>query len=265
MESELLKRARTLADAFLKFVNSSRSPYHVVEWGRQTLTSKGFTELRETDNWKLEKGNKYFFTRNHSTLVAFHVGEAFDPKSTAFQIIGTHTDSPALRLMPVSKGSSKNLSQCHIATYGGGLWHTWFDRDLTLAGKIVHRAGEGYTSTLWDAKRPLLKIPNLAIHLTTDRNKFEPNTETHLRPVISSHLHSKEIEEALDKTAKIFSKHDEGIVKLICDETGIKAEDIIDFDLYFADSNPSSYTGLHEDFISSPRLDNLFSSFHGIC
>ena len=71
-------------------------------------------------------------------------------------------------------------------TYGGGLWHTWFDRDLVLAGKVVYEDGEKLTSKLWESSRPLMKIPNLAIHLRTERNKFEPNPETELRPMVAS-------------------------------------------------------------------------------
>lgn len=104
------------------------------------------------------------------------MGTEFVSRESGFKIIGTHTDSPCLRLTPVSKSSYKSYGQCHISTYGGGLWHTWFDRDLSLAGKVVHKSGDIYTSTLWNSDRPLLKIPNLAIHLSTDRNKFEPST-----------------------------------------------------------------------------------------
>ncbi len=93
-----------------------------------------------------------------------------------FKIIGAHTDSPCLKIAPRSKASFKSFAQSYVMTYGGGLWHTWFDRDLILAGKIVYQDGDKYTSKLWRSKKALLKIPNLAIHLRTDRNKFEPNT-----------------------------------------------------------------------------------------
>jgi aspartyl aminopeptidase len=100
-------------------------------------------------------------------LVAFNVGQTFSPENTGFKIIGAHTDSPCLRIAPVSKGKFKTMKQLHVSTYGGGLWHTWFDRDLILAGRIVYKDGEKYTSKLWESKYPLLKIPNLAIHLRT--------------------------------------------------------------------------------------------------
>lgn len=109
-----------------------------------------------------------------------------------------------------------------------------------------------------------MKIPNLAIHLRTERNKFEPNTETELRPILSSDVHEELLKEEIKKESPIFNKHNGGLINIISKDTGISPEQIIDFDLYFADSNPSSYFGINEDFISSPRLDNLFSSFHGI-
>jgi aspartyl aminopeptidase len=83
-----------------------------------------------------------------------------------------------LKIAPNSKANFKSFAQSYVMTYGGGLWHTWFDRDLILAGKIVYQDGEKFTSKLWRSKKPIVKIPNLAIHLRTDRNKFEPNTET---------------------------------------------------------------------------------------
>ena len=84
-----------------------------------------------------------------------------------------------------------------------------------------------------------------------------------MRPILATDIHSSEIKEAIEKESPIFKKHNGGLIDLISKEIEVKPENIIDFDLYFADANPSSYFGLHEDFISSPRLDNLFSSFHG--
>ena len=169
METSLLARSKTLADASLKFVNYAVSPYHAVDWCRQQLTLRGYKELREIDNWTLEAGQKYFFTRNYTTLIAFNVGSKFDPQQTGFKIIGAHTDSPVLKVNPHSKLTSRGIDQCCVSVYGGGLWHTWFDRDLILAGRVVYEEEGKYTSTLWRSERPLLKIPNLAIHLSSDR------------------------------------------------------------------------------------------------
>lgn len=244
-------------------MNHAVSPYHAVEWFSQHLSKHGFQELKEIENWQLQAGKKYYFTRNFTTIIAFSVGEAFTPESTGFKIIGAHTDSPCLRLNPISKASNKGIDQCHVSTYGGGLWHTWFDRDLILAGRVVFEDDGKYTSRLWRSSQPLLKIPNLAIHLCSDREKFEPNKENHLKPVLDSRAVKDLLEKHLHVEGKIFSKHNEGIVRLVSSELGLKSEKIIDFDLCFADGNPSQLVGLNQDFISSPRLDNLFSSFHG--
>lgn len=150
------------------------------------MTKKGFQELSETDNWSLKKGGRYYFTRNLTTLIAFTVGASFDSNNTGFKIIGAHTDSPCLKLAPVSKLESNGFQQTCVSTYGGGLWHTWFDRDLTIGGRVVYKKGNSYESALFHHPTPLLKVPNLAIHLTSDRNSFAPNTENNLRPIFAS-------------------------------------------------------------------------------
>jgi aspartyl aminopeptidase len=105
-----------------------------------------------------------------------------------FKIIGCHTDSPVLKLAPVSKtGDRAGFQQLTVQLYGGGLWHTWFDRDLTLAGKIIVDDGNGKLSTkYWECKEPILKVPNLAIHLTDRSGTFEPNKESHTKPVLAT-------------------------------------------------------------------------------
>ncbi len=133
---------------------------------------------------------------------------------------------------------------------------------MILTGRVVYKDGEKFTSKLWESKKPILKIPNLAIHLRTERNKFEPNTESELRPIFSSTIHEDIARETLKSEAKILSKHDEALIDLISTDIGVKPEDILDMDLYFADSQKSDFVGLNDDFISSPRLDNLFSSFY---
>jgi aspartyl aminopeptidase len=246
----------------LKFVNYAVSPYHAVDWAKKHLLSKGFKEIQEVDNWNLAAGNKYFFTRNYSTLVAFTVGSKFDPDNTAYNLVGAHTDSPCLKINPVSKATKNGIEQCCISTYGGGLWHTWFDRDLILAGRVVYEHEGKYTSALWRSDRALMKIPNLAIHLSDDRAKFEPSKENHLKPFYDSVVFKKLLNEKLEEEGQIFSKHNAGLIKLVSEQLKISPKSIVDFDFYFADANPSSYVGINEDFISSPRLDNLFSTWH---
>ena len=190
-----LSLSRQLSSDFLSFVSKAVTPFHVVSSCIEKLKKNGFTELSESNAWNLEKGGAYFFTRNNSTIFAFRVGEKFDIENTGFKVIGAHTDSPCLRLSPISKASSQDFNQICVNTYGGGLWHTWFDRELSIAGKVVYTDKDKSTLSdkLFHIDRPLFKIPNLAIHLTPaeNRGKFEFNKESHLRPIFSSAIYEK--------------------------------------------------------------------------
>ena len=142
-----------------------------------------------SDQWKLEAGKGYFFTRNNSTLVAFNIGhKAASEGVSMFKIVGCHTDSPVLKLSPVSKLNDRaGFQQLGVQLYGGGLWHTWFDRDLTLAGKIIVQDESGALGTkYWRSRDPILKVPNLAIHLTDRSGVFEPNKESHTKPLLAT-------------------------------------------------------------------------------
>ena len=268
-----LSAAKALASDFITFINSAVTPFHVVDFSRKKLLFKGFLELHENQNWELKVGGKYFLTRNNSSILAFTVGHKFELEKTGFKIIGAHTDSPCLRLAPISKASNQGFQQLCVTTYGGGLWHTWFDRELSIAGKMIVKDAKTqiYESRLFHIKRPLIKIPNLAIHLvpSESRGKFEFNKESHLRPIISSEIYEKlltqqvPLNEKKSEDAPIFGKkHYEGLLKLIMKEGELENTDsIVDLDGYLFDANPATLFGLNEEFISSARIDNLFSSF----
>jgi aspartyl aminopeptidase len=262
MESNLINDAKPIALDCIDFINNGPSPFHVVDNSRKKLLAKGFTEIHEIDNWKLEAGGRYFFTRNNTTLIAFVVGKAFNPNDTGFKIIGAHTDSPCLRLAPFSKLTAHGFNQACVQTYGGGLFATWLDRDLTLAGRVILKEDNGtLNSKLINLKRPVCNVPNLCIHLKgmDEKKKLEPNAETHLRPVFSTQVY-----EALTLGAGAEKKGDEkhygALLSLIAKEAGVKEENLVDLELSFADTQPSQLVGIHEEFVSSPRLDNLFSS-----
>ncbi|MBA0842883.1 hypothetical protein Goarm_000121 [Gossypium armourianum] len=132
---------------------------------KRQLIAAGFHLLNENDEWDLRPGGRYFFTRNMSCLVAFAVGEKYIV-GNGFHVIAAHTDSPCLKLKPKSASSKSNYLMLNVQTYGGGLWHTWFDRDLSVAGRVIVRASDGsFLHKLVKVKRPLLRVPTLAIHL----------------------------------------------------------------------------------------------------
>ncbi|KAG5148655.1 hypothetical protein JHK82_015536 [Glycine max] len=159
---------------------------------KRRLRSAGYHQLSEREVWELQPGNKYFFTRNHSTIVAFAIGKKY-VAGNGFYIIGAHTDSPCLKLKPVTKVVKAGILEVGVQTYGGGLWHTWFDRDLTVAGRVIVReenAGSvSYSHRLVRIEEPIMRIPTLAIHLDkTVNDGFKFNNENHLIPILATSL-----------------------------------------------------------------------------
>ena len=201
-----------------------------------------------------------------STIVAFTVGKkAAEQGVTLFKIIGCHTDSPVLKLAPISKAADRaGFHQMTVQLYGGGLWHTWFDRDLTLAGKIIVKdSTTGALSTkYWRCKDAILKVPNLAIHLTDRSGTFEPNKEAHTKPILCTAVADQIFGkvQAEGDTYTCEDKHYRTLLARIGADLGISPSAIVDFELNVVDTQPAAIMGLHKEFVSSPRLDNLASS-----
>ncbi|GAB1609286.1 aspartyl aminopeptidase [Argonauta hians] len=245
------------AKEFLKFVDACPSPYHACHVLKTMLVKGGFEELRETDHWKVENSKKYFVTRNESTVVAFAVGSDYKP-GNGFSLVGAHVDSPCLKMKPVSRKEKHGYLLVGVQCYGGGIWPTWLDRDLTLAGRVMIDNGQGLEHRLVDVKKPILRVPNLAVHLHREMvDKVAINKEDHLNAVLATKVQAQLNEQVTDKS----DKHHTVLLKLLATELNVNPDQILDFELCLADTQPAAIGGIFEEFIFSPRLDNLVNSF----
>ncbi|CCM04813.1 uncharacterized protein FIBRA_07006 [Fibroporia radiculosa] len=249
----------------LSFVNSSPTPFHAVQVAALRLENAGFSKLRERDDWErtLQGGGKYYMTRNQSCILAFTVPPKWKP-GVGVSIVGTHIDSPNLRVRPVSKRTKAGYLQVGVETYGSGLWYTWFDRDLSLAGRIILKEKHGgFVSRLVKINRPILRIPSLAIHLDRGAaDKFSFNQETEMVPIlglVENELNSASTSSKI--TSGVQENHHSSLLALLSQELSVSPEDIHDFELHLYDTQLSQLGGLNEEFVFSPRMDNQFSSF----
>ncbi|KAI9718184.1 MAG: hypothetical protein M1828_006816 [Chrysothrix sp. TS-e1954] len=268
---------------FLSFLNASPTPYHAVESAKVKLEAAGFNKIRERDAWStLKPGGKYYLTRNGSSLAAFAIGHKWRP-GNPISMIGTHTDSCCLRLKPVSKKQGDGFLQVGVETYGGGLWHTWFDRDLSLAGRCLIKDKDGcIVPKLVKIDRPLLRIPTLAVHL--DRQEtFSFNKETQLFPIAG--LVAAELDRQAQSGAEgasrdtpsdtkgaasngtqvalkaMTERHHPYMLDVIAKDAGVDVESILDFEMVLYDTQKACLGGLNEELIFSARVDNLGMSF----
>ncbi|KAM5571711.1 hypothetical protein ABKV19_012015 [Rosa sericea] len=254
----------------INFLNACPTAFHAVDEAKKRLRSAGYEQVLEREDWKLEAGKKYYFTRNYSTIVAFAIGKKF-VAGNGFHIVGAHTDSPCLKLKPVSKVAKGGYLEVGVQTYGGGLWHTWFDRDLTIAGRVIVREEKdgvvSYSHRLVRIEEPIMRIPTLAIHLDRDvREAFKVNAQSHLLPVLATAVKAELNKVAAEsdqskETTSINSKHHSLLLQLLADKLGCEPEHISDFELQACDTQPSLVAGAAKEFVFSGRLDNLCMSF----
>ncbi|KAH6915009.1 aspartyl aminopeptidase [Coprinopsis sp. MPI-PUGE-AT-0042] len=265
----LYSSAPEAATKFLKFVNASPTPFHAVSNAAVRLERAGFQKIKERDEWEkdVQPGGKYYFTRNQSSLIAFTLPQKWK-HGAGLSIVATHVDSPNLKIRPISKRSAQGYLQVGVETYGGGIWHSWLDRDLSIAGRVVvSEKNGGFISKLVKIDKPILRIPTLAIHLDRNVNdSFKFNQETEFVPIlglVQEQLNAKKETESTAKAAasSIQENHHPALLELLAGELSIAPEEIHDFDLSLYDTQPAVLGGINNEFIFSPRMDNLVSSF----
>ena len=220
---------------------------------RTRLDCAGFEALFESDEWSLKVGKRYYVCRNDSSIIAFVYGNK-PLQEDGIRMVGAHTDSPCLKVKPQPEMTRQGYFQLGVETYGGVLLNPWFDRDLSLAGRVTYRTQEGQvTSKLIDFKRAVATIPSLAIHLDREANKNRSiNTQTDIPPVLMQIENDKKVDfrellaEALEN---------DGVANI---------DKVLDFELSFYDTQAPAITGWNNEFIASARLDNLLSCFIGL-
>ncbi|XP_021758290.1 probable aspartyl aminopeptidase isoform X1 [Chenopodium quinoa] len=262
--SSHIEKDGSIVRDLLNYLNESWTQFHATAEAKRQLLAAGFHLLNENEEWELKPGGRYFFTRNMSSLIAFSIGENYIT-GNGFHIIAAHTDSPCLKLKPISASSKPGYLMLNVQTYGGGLWHTWFDRDLSVAGRVIVRSDDGsFIQRLVKINRPLLRIPTLAIHLnrTVNQDGFKPNLETHLVPLLSTRC-EEELPESKEQGPTKSSKawHHPQLLEVLSEELDCCVDDIVSLELNVCDTQASCLGGINNEFIFSGRLDNLASSF----
>jgi aspartyl aminopeptidase len=234
-------------DDLLDFITQSPTPFHAVANVVQQLTSAGFTLLSEGDNWSLVAGGRYCVVRRDTSIVAFIVGTT-PSEQTGFRILGAHTDSPCIKIKPQPDVQRHGYHQVGIDVYGGVLLAPWFDRDLSLAGRVsVLDDNAKLVHHLVDFKRPIATIPSLAIHLDRNANNERSiNAHEQMLPI----LWQADNEFQLNVWLK---EHLEA--------QGHSVTEVLDSDLSFYDVQAGATIGVRNEFLASARLDNLLSCY----
>lgn len=244
---------RKQAQDLLDFIYSSPTAFHAVETVKSILDENGFTEIKESEKWNLKSQGKYYVIKNDSSLVAFVVGSE-NIEEAGLRLIGAHTDAPGFRIKPnpqmISEGKYIKLN---TEMYGGPIISTWYDRPLSLAGKVAIKGSTPLKpeTKLVNINKPLLIIPNIAIHMNREVNDgYKYNKQVDTLPLLG--LINEKLE---DK---------DYLMDILAAELNVSKEDILHFELMPYEFEKGSLIGMNEEMISSGRLDDLWMVYAGL-
>ncbi|MBE6066547.1 MAG: M18 family aminopeptidase [Clostridium lundense] len=241
-----MKHKVTLAKDLIDFIYKSPTAFHAVETVKNILDENGFNELEETEQWNLKAEEKYYVIKNNSAITAFVVGRESIVEN-GFRIVGAHTDSPTFRVKPHAEMTSEgNYLKLNTEVYGGPILNTWMDRPLSIAGRVILKSNNPLKPNckLVNIKKPILIIPNIAIHMNREVNKgSEINAQKHTLPLVGM---------INDKLSK-----EDLLLNIISKELHIDKSEILDFDLFLYEYEKGCIMGINDEFISSGRLDDL--------
>lgn len=234
-------------DRLFRLLETATSRFHTVSAVEEALYEHGFERLYSKDRWQLKKGGKYMVVHHGSTIFAFTVGKDFE-QGDSFRIAASHGDFPGFQIKPNAGLENGGYLQLNTEGYGGAILSTWLDRPLSVAGRVVLKSDDVFKPEvrLLDMKKPVLIIPNLAIHFNREMNKgVELRKQVEMIPIYGT---------ASEKLTK------DAFIEAIARALGTKKEDILDYELMIYNTDKPSFVGLEDEFISSPRLDNLTST-----
>jgi aspartyl aminopeptidase len=237
--SEPSRFDRGHTDDLMSFLAASPSPYHAVANAAERLEKAGFRQVAETDAWDGTTGGKYVL--RGGAIVAWYVPEGAEPH-TPFRIVGSHTDSPNLRVKPLPDAGAHGWRQVAVEIYGGPLLNSWLDRDLGLAGRLTLRDG---STRLVNVGRPLLRVPQLAVHLdrSVSTEGLKLDKQRHLQPIWGL---GNDVREG-------------DLIGFLEEESGLPAGEVTGWDLMVHSVEPPAYLGRDKELVAGPRMDNLLS------
>lgn len=244
---------RNLAIELIDFLYDSPSACHGVKATQRILNENGFIEIKEEDKWDLKSNGKYYVIKNDSALIAFEIGSE-DIEKVGFRLIGAHTDVPGFRIKPnpqmITEGRYVKLN---TEVYGGPILHTWYDRPLSIAGKVALKGKSPLKPEirLININKPLLIIPSLAIHMNREVNEgYKINRQVDTLPLLGL------INDKLEK--------EDYLINILAQELKVNKEDILNFELGLYEYEKGSLIGMNEELISSGRFDDLWMVFAGV-
>ncbi len=238
-----------MSDKLLKYIKESPSPYHAVLEGEKMLCANGYIQLSMSEPWELKKGQNYYVKPFGTTLFAVSIGEKVTSQQS-FHIAAAHTDHPCIHVKSIAELTQKAYLRVNCEIYGGPILNTWLDRPLSIAGRVALKSENPYEPKMrfLNVEKPFLTIPNLAIHMNRDVNKgVELKKQTDMLPLMGM------LNDSLNEK--------DYFVSFLAKQLEVSVEDILDFDLYVYNAEDGIMLGMEDEFIQSPRLDNLTSCY----
>ncbi len=234
-------------DRLFDLLQKGTSQFHTILAAKETLIKEGFEELELKKNWQINRGGKYLLSHHGSTLFAFTIGKSFQAED-GFRIAASHGDFPGFRIKPNAGMEVKGYLQLNTEGYGDAILSSWLDRPLSVAGRVVLKSDDVFKPKVQfiDMEKPVLIIPNLAIHFNREMNKgVELRKQVEMLPIYGT---------ASEELTK------DGFVMAVAEALGVEKEDILDYELTVYNTDKPEIVGLKDEFVSAPRLDNLTST-----